>query len=90
MAPHFGIEVAITPPPEGQRGFVVLATCWIIERTSAWLNGSQRLSKDYERDPIYSESMIYIASIRLLLNKRHPDTSQPIPYNSRQKEVIPT
>ncbi|MCZ7574931.1 MAG: IS5 family transposase [Ardenticatenaceae bacterium] len=64
MAPHFGIEVEITTPPEGQRGFVVLATRWIIERTIAWLNGSRRLSKDYERNPIYSESMIYIASIR--------------------------
>lgn len=88
IAPHVGIAMDITTPPAGQRGFVVLATRWLIERSMAWLNRSRRLSKEHERDPIYSESMIYVASIRLLLDKLHPDSSQPAPYNSRQNEVI--
>lgn len=54
---------------EGQRGFQVLPKRWIVERTLGWLNRYRRLSKDYERDPQMSESMVYLASIRLMLRR---------------------
>jgi putative transposase len=51
------------------KGFHVLPKRWIVERTLAWLTRFRRLSKDYERKPSSSEAMVYIASIRLLLNR---------------------
>ncbi len=52
-----------------QRGFQVLPTRWIVERTLAWFNPYRRLSKDYEYYPANSEAMIYLASIRLMLRR---------------------
>lgn len=52
-----------------QIGFQVQPKRWIVERTFGWLNYYRRLSKDYEQDPRSSESMIYIASIRLMLRR---------------------
>ena len=66
----FGVTVEIV-----QRlgeGFQVLPKRWIVERTFSWLNRSRRLSKDYEQLPTVSESMIYLAMIRLMLNRLHP------------------
>ena len=51
------------------KGFHVLPRRWIVERTLAWLTRFRRLSKDYEREPFSSEAMVYIASIRLILNR---------------------
>ena len=51
------------------KGFHVLPRRWVVERTLAWLTRFRRLSKDYERKPSSSESMVYIASIRLILKQ---------------------
>ena len=42
---------------------------WIVERTFAWFNHYRRLSRDYERKTINSESMIYISMIAIMLNR---------------------
>lgn len=42
---------------------------WIVERTFAWLNNYRRLSKDYERRVLHSESMLYIAMLPILLER---------------------
>ena len=42
---------------------------WVVERTFAWFGWYRRLSKDYERLIECSESMIYLASIRLMLKR---------------------
>ena len=55
--------------PEGQKGFVVLARRWVVERTFGWFGHYRRLSKDYEVLPASSEAMIYIAMTRLLLRR---------------------
>jgi putative transposase len=59
------LEVVSRPP--GQIGFQVLPRRWVVERTFAWLGFHRRLSKDYEALPETSETMIYVAMIRLML-----------------------
>jgi len=54
---------------EGQKGFQVLPKRWVVERTFAWLGNYRRLSKDYERLPLNSEGMIYLASIKTMLGR---------------------
>ena len=54
---------------DDQKGFVVLPRRWVVERTFAWLSQYRRLNKDYERLDSSSESMIYIAMIRLMLRR---------------------
>jgi putative transposase len=53
-------------------GFVVLHRRWVVERTFAWLGRNRRLSKDYERSPSVSETMIHIAMIKLMLSRLRP------------------
>ncbi|NRB07209.1 MAG: transposase, partial [Richelia sp.] len=40
---------------------------WVVQRTFGWLNWCRRLSKDYERLPETSETLIYIAMIRIMV-----------------------
>jgi len=54
--------------PVGVKGFVVLPKRWIVERTFAWISRHRRHSKDYERNPKTSETMIQIAMIGNMLN----------------------
>lgn len=51
------------------KGFVLLPRRWVVERTFSWLYNYRRLSKDYERLPQTSESLIYLAMIRLMLRR---------------------
>lgn len=64
---HWVLE--IVKRTDDMQGFVVLPRRWVVERTFAWLGRNRRLSKDYERDPNSSESMVYLASIRLLVRR---------------------
>lgn len=51
------------------KGFVLLPRRWVVERTFGWFNHARRLSKDYEYNPIHSQSMVYMASIKIMLNR---------------------
>lgn len=64
-----GFSIELVPRPRGARGFVVLPKRWIVERTFAWLGRSRRHSKDYERNPETSETMISISMIHLMLKR---------------------
>lgn len=66
---HFHFVLHPVLRSEGQKGFVVLPRRWIVERTFAWLSQCRRLSKEYERLPVSSEAMIYIAMTRLMLRR---------------------
>jgi putative transposase len=69
------LEVVTGEP--GQVGFVVQPKRWIVERTFGWLNRYRRLSKDYEANPLSSETWVYIGGIhrmsRFMLPKRNKD-----------------
>lgn len=64
---YFGWLLRLIKREEGQKGFVVEEKRWIVERTFAWLGGSRRLSKDYERLPEVSEAMVQVSAIRLMI-----------------------
>jgi len=53
-----------------QRAFKITGLIWIVERSLAWLGRNRRLSKDYEVKVQTSETLIDIAAIRLMLNRR--------------------
>lgn len=86
----FGVVLEIVKKAEGQTGFVVQPKRWVVERSIAWLNRYRRLSKDYERLPVYSESMVYLASIHRMLRRLAPNTALPVPYeNKSSKKALP-
>jgi putative transposase len=64
---HFVLE--IVSKDKSQTGFVVQPQRWKVERSLAWFGRARRLSKDYEYDDVYSESIVYLASIRLMLKR---------------------
>ena len=60
------LEIATTPKG---KGFQVVPTRWIVERTFGWFEWDRRLSIDYERHSFTSENMVYIASIGKMLRR---------------------
>ncbi len=63
------LVLEIVAKPADQVGFQVHPKRWLAERTLGWFTSYRRLSKDYERAPTHSESMVYLASIRLMLRR---------------------
>jgi putative transposase len=55
-----------------QRAFKITGLTWIAERTFAWLGRNRRFSKDYEYRVQTSETLLDIATIRILLNRLAP------------------
>ena len=49
------------------KGYQVIKRRWVVERTFAWIGLYRRLCKDYEYLLESSESMIYLAMIRLMV-----------------------
>jgi putative transposase len=70
VSEELGICLEVVEREAGSRGFSVLPRRWVVERTFAWLGRYKRLAKDYEFNPVHSESMIYVAMIQMLLNRR--------------------
>ncbi len=48
---------------------MVLSKRWTVERTFARLGRSRRHSKDYERNPATSETLIQISMIHLMVKR---------------------
>jgi putative transposase len=59
----------IVKRPKGKKGWVQLAKRWIVERTFAWLSRKRRLSRDYERSLLVSETWIRIAMIQHMVRR---------------------
>jgi putative transposase len=62
----FGWLLQTVLRPVGVTGFIILPKRWIVERTFAWLSIARRFSKDYERLPETTETLIYIRMIHLI------------------------
>ncbi len=55
--------------PEQTKGFVLLKKRWVVERTFGWLMHCRRLVRDYELLPETSETLIYLAMIRIMVKR---------------------
>ena len=64
-----GWKLEIVERDREAEGFEVLPKRWIVERTFSWLIRNRRLSKDYERMAQTSETLIDVATIRLILRR---------------------
>jgi putative transposase len=53
------------------KSFKVLPRRWVVERTFAWLLQARRLSKDYEKNRINAQSMLYLAMTSVMLKRLH-------------------
>jgi transposase len=60
------IQVVLRPE---QKGFVLLKKRWVVERTLGWLVWCRRLNKDYELLSETSETLIYLAMIRIMVRR---------------------
>ncbi len=65
----FDFVLEIVKRSDDEKGFKVLPMRWIVERTFGWLGRNRRMSKDYERHPRTSESLVYLGMIRLMLRR---------------------
>jgi putative transposase len=65
----YGWILEIVSRVKGAVGFTLLPKRWVVERTFGWFVGYRRLSKDYERNPRVSETMVYVAMIHLMLGR---------------------
>ena len=66
----YGIELEITKPPAGTKGFQAVAKRWVSERTFSWGSGQRRLAKDYEASVSSSEAMFWLSQVRVLLRRQ--------------------
>lgn len=57
---------------DAQKGFIVLPRRWVVERTFGWFGRYRRLSKDYEQLERVCESMLFLASINLMVHRIRP------------------
>jgi putative transposase len=74
---------------EGKKEFKVVKWRWVVERTFAWLGRYRRNSRDYEKLPQTSESMLKISGIQLMLRRLAPKEdgfvfNYPKPSKTRQ------
>jgi putative transposase len=72
-------RVVVTERPPGEKGFVVLAQRWVVERTFAWLGRCRRNVKDHEYYAASSEANVRVSSIALLLRRLKPDQDKHTP-----------
>ena len=54
-------SIVLQKPPQGSKGFSPIRIRWIVERSNAWHSRCRQNSKEYERRPDSSESMIKIS-----------------------------
>lgn len=79
----YGFSVDIVSRDPHQPGWQLLPRRWVVERTLAWLGRYRVLSKEYTSCVVYTESLIYLASIHRMVRKVHRNPHERIPYENR-------
>jgi putative transposase len=51
------------------KGFQILPRRWVVERTFGWLGRDRRLSKEYEGLTEYSQELVYVAKIHIMIRR---------------------
>ncbi len=51
------------------KGFQVIPKRWVVERAFSWFESYRCLSKDFERHPSTSETMIKLCMVKLMVNR---------------------
>lgn len=62
------IKFEVPKRSKDQKGFVVEAKRWVVERTFAWLNFYRRVVMDYEKTPRSAKNFLYLANISMVLS----------------------
>lgn len=75
---RLGLTIEVVKRPDAAFGFEVLPRRWVVERSFAWFGRNRGLSKDYEFLSKSHESMVYLASIRLLLKRAASPANLPL------------
>jgi transposase len=60
---------SVTRRAPGTRGFAVLPRRRVVERTFAWFGRNRRLAKDVEASIASAVTMVYLASLQLLVRR---------------------
>jgi len=63
------IQLQVVKLPTAKRGFVLLPTRWVVERSIAWIARFRRLARDYERLPSTLTGLHFMAFACLLLHR---------------------
>lgn len=69
-----GLRLEVVKLPEAKRGFVLLPTRWVIERSFAWAARFRRLARDYERLPETLAGLHFAAFAIIMLARAAPLT----------------
>jgi transposase len=64
-----GIVLVVVKTPEAKRGFVLLPTRWLVERSFAWMSRCRRLARDCERLPAILTGRHFLAFACLMLHQ---------------------
>ena len=62
-------RMEIVERSKDQKGFVVIAGRWVVERTFAWIGRNRLLSREQEELPSTSEAAIQTAMCRLMMRR---------------------
>lgn len=88
----FRLEVTKKPiiAPDAKKEkkeFKVVKWRWVVERTFAWLGRYRRNSRDYEKLPQSSETMLKISNIQLITNRLKPKDNKFVFYYRQAQET---
>jgi putative transposase len=64
-----GCDLEVVERAPRTHGFTIQPRRWVVERSFAWLIRNRRLAKDYERKVQTSETLIEVATLRLVLRR---------------------
>lgn len=81
---HYNWDLEIVERRKGEKGFVLLAKRWVVERTFGWLNGYRLLSKEYETTLESSLADVQIAMCSLM--SRRLTRTKTVPENENRFE----